>query len=47
VDGVKEILRLMLELIEIRAQGKAMIGHDEPPVRLPGVRWRRAIRRFV
>jgi hypothetical protein len=32
VDGAKEILRLMLELIEIRPKGKATIGHDEPPV---------------
>ncbi len=37
-DLAEQILRLVLELIEIGAGRKVTIGHDEPPWELPGVR---------
>jgi hypothetical protein len=46
-DLAEQILRLVLELIEIGTDRQMTIGHDEPPSELPGVCWRRAKRRFV
>jgi hypothetical protein len=37
-DLAEQILRLVLELIEIGADRKVTIGHDEPPWELHGVR---------
>ena len=47
MDGAEQVLGLVLQLIQVRTNGKATIGYDEPPWELPGVRLRRAQRRFA
>ncbi len=38
-NGAQQILRLVFELIEVRTDGKSTIGHDEPPLVMPAVRF--------
>jgi hypothetical protein len=46
-DCLEEILRLDLQLMEIRADRQVTVRHNEPPLEMPGVRSNRARRRFV
>lgn len=46
-QGTQEVFRLDPELAKTGPDGKSLQGHDEPPCRQPGVRVRRAKRRFV
>lgn len=45
-EGDEQLPRLMLQLIEIRPDGKVAGGHNEPPCYMPGVR-QIGRRRFV
>ena len=35
LDGAEEVLRLVLELIQVRTDGQVTVGHDEPPWMCP------------
>jgi hypothetical protein len=34
--GAEQVLRLVLELIQVGTDGQVTVGHDEPPLVLPG-----------